>query len=334
MLLPIIGVAVEYVNVPRTYQSSASLWALQRYFVITPTGLESDLTSPPAQTQAGAISELLQTRVFALAAVKGIDLAPTLGLSPSANPQQLQDALYSNISRNVVVTAPAYNLFVISYTNRDPRIAQQVVQSIITTYGEQSLALSTAEGQNLLAAYQTQLAQAQKGLNHAVNAETDYISAHHLAQNQLASDPQYALLNSQKAQAQSTVQNIQNTIAMIQQSIGTGANVGSLFRVIDAPRIPDQSASRTKNYLLGGGIGLGAALLACIIYLIIIIRTDHGVYDPDDLQNSRAFPVIMQLPNLSHATISLLTTPATPGQALFADGNNIVNGHLTQGEKA
>src|SRR5215831_2159204 len=96
VLFPVIGVAVVYVMVPRTYQSTASLWALQRYFVIGSTGPESDLLSTPAQTQATALTELLQTRAFVDSVAKGIDLAPTLGLASSVlnNPQQLEETLF------------------------------------------------------------------------------------------------------------------------------------------------------------------------------------------------------------------------------------------------
>jgi hypothetical protein len=329
-LLPIIGVAVVYFMVPRTYQSTASLWALQRYFVIGSTGPESDLLSTPAETQATALTELLQTRSFVDSVVKGIDLASTLGLDSAVlnDPQQLEGALFNEISKHVVVTPSAYNLFSISYANRNPQIAQQIVASIIARYGTQGLGLSVVEGENLLGSYKTQLANASKDLNDAVNVETQYARAHpNLNQAQLANDPQYALLDVRRVQAQATLQNLQNTINTIQQSISTqGTQVETLFQVIDTPQyLP---VSRTKNYLLGGGIGLAIALLASIMYLVIMVRRDRGIYSPDDLQGLVAFPIIMQLPNLKPATVSLLTTKKMHGQALLTDGKSSANGHL------
>lgn len=331
-LLPAIGIAVVYVMVPRTYQSTASLWALQRYFVIGSTGPESDLLSTPAQTQATALTELLQTRAFVDSVVKGIDLASALGLDSAVlnDPQLLEEDLFNEISKHVVVTPSAYNLFEISYANRNPQIAQQIVASVISRYGTQGLALSVVEGQNLLGSYQTQLATAQKDLNSAVSSETQYARAHPgLNQAQLATDPQYALLDAQRVQAQATVQNLQNTINTIQQSISTqGTQVETLFQVIDTPQyLP---VSRTKNYLFGGGIGLAVALLASIMYLVIMVRRDRGIYSPDDLQGLVAFPVIMQLPNLEAATVSHLTTKKTHGQALLPGGSSRANGHLNR----
>jgi hypothetical protein len=332
MLFPIIGVAIVYVLIPRTYESAASLWALQRYFVIGSTGPESDLLSTPAETQATALTELLQTRDFVDSVVKGIDLAPTLNLGADVvnNPQKLEDSLFNEISKHVVVTPSAYNLFEINYANRNPFVAQQIVRSIITNYGRQSLGLSIAEGQNLLGSYQTQLAGAQNELNAAVNAETQYAHAHaNLTQAALSNDPQYALLDAQKTQAQTKVQNIQNTINTIQQSISSqGTQAGTLFQVLDAPQAAFQPVSRTKYYLIGGIAGLVVALLGCIIYLVIVVRRDHGVYAPSDLQSLVEVPILMNLPKVTRATVSLVTTDKMYSQALISESISSRNGHI------
>jgi hypothetical protein len=322
-ILPILGVAVAYFMVPRTYQSSASLWALQRYFVIGATGAESDLTSTPAQTQATALNELLQTSSFALAVAQGIPLAPTLGLSDSIvnDPQQLQDALFTDISKHVIAAPSAYNLFSITYTNRNPQVAQQVVQAVIAKYGSQSLGLSVAEGRNLLANYQTQLASAQKDANDSATTESLYIAAHPNVK--LATDPDYALLESKRLQAQLNVQNIQTVINELQQSVSVqGSDVNTLYQIIDAPRLPDQPVSRKKDYLVGGGIGLVVAILACTVYLVILVRRDRGIYSVYDLQNLFQYPVVLQLPKLTPMTVSLLTTNSVQQLKLSESGKN------------
>lgn len=323
IVLPVAGVAVTYFMVPRIYQASASLWALQRYYVVGPDGPDIDLSSSPAQTQVATLNELLQTRDFDLSVAKGIDLAPTLGLSSSvtSDPQQLQNALFGEISKHVLVTGAAYNLYTISYTNRDTQIAQQVVASVIANFGSQSLKLSVVEGQNLLTRYQSQLVSAQQDLDKAALAEQQYIHAHPgLSTNQLAGDPQYVLLDAQRSQAQTNVQNIQTTINTIKQSISlTGTDAKTFFQVIDPPRTL-AALSRTKSFLVGGGIGLGVALLAWIIYLVIVVRRDRGAYSSKDLQSLAPFPVIMQLPVLTPEAVSLLS--ASVGSPLPLEAEN------------
>jgi hypothetical protein len=333
IVLPIAGIAVVYLMVPRTYQVTASLWALRRYAVIEATGPETDPTSTPAQTQATALNGLLQTHSFVDAVVKGVDLAPTLNLGASVtnDPQQLENALFSEISKHVVTTLQTYNLFEVSYANPNPQIARQIVASVIAQFGAQSLGLSVVEGQNLLAVYQVQLANAQRDANKAATAEAQYASAH--PNSKLTSYPQLQLasLDAARVQAQTNVQNLQEIINTIQQSIGTqGTTVSTLFQVLDPPQAPDRPDSRLKFYLLGGGAGLAVALLASTLFLVILVRRDHTIYSAVELQHIVAPPVVMQLPNLSPATISLLIQSTTQRQTVLTESTSSANSHLSR----
>jgi capsular polysaccharide biosynthesis protein len=311
VLLPIIGVAVVYFIVPRTYQSTASLWAWHRYEVISPTGPESDLESTPAQTQATELIQLLETKKFDLAVVNGINLAPTLNLSSSVlnDPEQLDDALFTELAKNVIVTPEAYQLYTISYTNRNPYIAQQIVSAVIQNFGMQSTALSVTVGRSLLTNYQQQLVQAQQQLKQDLALEIQYAASH--SPDQLGTDPQYQQLSAVVTQDTNIVQNIQSTINTIEESMAANSNVSSLYQIQDQPQVPQQALSRTTKFLIGGGIGLGIALLTDIVYLIILVRRDRSIYSIADLQNIVNLPVLMQLPTLAPTSVSLLTTSET-----------------------
>lgn len=332
LLLPMMGLAIAYFVIPRTYQSTATVWALQRYVIIGATGIESNLQATPAETQAAALSELLQTHVFTIAVANGIGLASTLNLSSSvlSDPQQLQDALYQEISHNVQVTALGNNLFEVNYTNRNPQIAQQIVAAVIQNFGFQSMGFTVVEGQRLLENYQAQLASAQTDTDAAVKVEQQYILAHPgEAQNQLINDPQYALLDAKRLQAQSTLQNIQNSIATLNEAISVqGQSAASLFQVLDDPQVPSRSVSRVKQYLIAGGLGIGIALLACILYILILVRRDHSIYTSQDLRQVTAFPLVMQSPHLRPATIRLVASDFTYQVVMLREGKNRANGQL------
>src|SRR6266487_265995 len=110
----VAGLAIAY-TLPRSYVSSATLWALHRYQVIGTTGPETDLSSTPAQTQVAALSELLQSRDFVLTIAKSTDLAETLNLgSASSNPRLVDDAMVQDISKHVVTATSGYNLYEIT----------------------------------------------------------------------------------------------------------------------------------------------------------------------------------------------------------------------------
>lgn len=324
ILLPIISVAVAYL-LPRTYEVTTSLWALRRYVIIGATGPETDLTSTPAQTQATALSELLQSRTFALAVADGSSLPSTLDPAVQADTQDRNDTLYAEIAQKVKVTAEGYNLFIVTYQNKDGQAAQSVVQSVIQNYGLQSQGFTVVEGELLLESYQTQLTKAKQDSTAAANAEAQYIARHPQEKPaDLANDPQYALLHSQTQQAQTTLQAIQNQIATINQEISSQGNATeSLFKVLDAPIVPRKPVSRLKELLFGGGIGLGVGLLACALYVVIVLRRDRSAYSARDLQKVSPFPVVMQLPHLAKAAIPLLIDATAGHGTPPAGGKNV-----------
>lgn len=306
IILPLIGVAVVYAVFPRTYQSTATLWAFHRYEVIGLSGPETDVNSTPAQTQANALNELLQAKEFALSIAKATDLPSTLPASTLADPYLRDNALYSEISTHVLAAAVGYNLFEINYSNKNPNIAQQVVTETIKNFGLQSQGFSSVEAQLLLEGSQAQLTSAKQKAAQAATAESNYITAHpRLTPAELQSDPEYALLHAQTQQAQTTVQNIQTSIDTINQEMNAqGTGPDSLFKELDSPGII--AASRTKDYLYGGGVGLAVALIASIFYIVTTARRDRTIRNPLDLQQLIALPVVMQVPYLSSEAVSFL----------------------------
>ncbi len=298
-----ISLAVAYL-LPRSYQSSASLWALRRYEIIGATGPESDLLATPSETQVAALTELLQSRVFALSVAKSTDLASTLKLSQSiqSDPQLLDDALLLEVSQHVKVTSRGYNLFEIVYVNRNPSVAKQVVAAVIQEFKLQSQGFSVVEGQRLLEGYQTQLQQAKHDADVAAQAESAYYAAHPALKalgTSAMNDPQYALLDAKRLQAQAILQSLQSTVASLSQQIALqNGNQDTFFKVIDSPIAPDVAVSRTKTFTTYGGAGVGIGLAACVLYILVLVRRDHALYTIRDLQKVSTYPILMQFPQL------------------------------------
>lgn len=310
VLLPLISIAIVYFVIPHMYQTTATLWALRRYEIISATSINTNsyALATPAQTQATALSELLQTRTFVLAVAHGTDLASTLNPGVRANAQLRDNALFQELSLHVQVQTQGDNLLVITYANHNPQVAQQVVAAVIHNYGLEIQNISAVGGQTLLSGYQTQLAQAEHDVQTAVAAQSQYIQAHpKLTGNDLITDPRYTLLQAQTQQAQLTVQNIQNQIATIGQEISAqGTSPASLFTVLDAPAVASLPESRSRDYFIAGGIGLCSAIIACALYIVILVRRDRAVYIASDLQKAMNYPVIMQIPRLTSKTVRVL----------------------------
>jgi uncharacterized protein involved in exopolysaccharide biosynthesis len=310
----LISLAIAY-KLPRQYQASAGLWASRRYEIIGATGPESDLTNTPATTQATTLQELLQTRSFALAVAYATDLPKHIGVSGS-NPETLQDALYTNISTNVVVTAVGYNYFQITYTNTDRQVALQVVRAVVSHYGTESNSQATAEGEQLLVSYESQLKVVQQQANQAAQAVAAYLQQQQLTLDQAQSDPKYQLLSGQASQANATLLNIENNIDTVNQQLATlsGQSTG-LYQTIDAPTVPSQPQSRAKTLLLGGGIGLIIGLLASIGYYLLLSRMDQSIYSPSDIPDITEYPVLVQIPRLPYGPVAWVSQASREAHA-------------------
>jgi len=316
--LPLISFAIAYIQ-PRSYQASADLWALRRFSIIGANGPDIDLGAAPADTQATTLTELLQIRVFALAVAKATDLPSTFDSNIQSDPQSLDDALVNAIQA-VQVQSLGANLFTITYVNNNPKLAQEVVAAVIQIYGSQSLGFATFGGERLLEYYQAQLVKAEQDANAAAAAEAQYLATHPAladailhsdAAHGAAIDPHFAPLYSRTQQAQTAVQGIQDSITNLNQSISMqGSSANDLFRVLDPPVVPLRPLSRQKVLFIGGGTGLGIALLACTLYLAFLVRRDRGVYTPLDLQKVTTYRVAMELPRLTPATAALLVRSA------------------------
>ena len=297
ILAPILIALLVVMAQPRAYEASTTLWALQRYSVIGATGPEADLTATPASTQATAVQELLQTRSFSLSVANETGLASTFPAATRNNVNALNDALFTEISKNVRVTPNGYNLYQIVYDNKDPKIAEQVIAAVVDRFGAAATQFSVAEAKQLLLTYAGQLGQAQTTSTNATQAASKYLAAHSGATAQ--NDPVYSQLLNQAQADQTNVLNLQATIAQLNQQLATvGNGSGGLYSVIDAPAVGDRPVSRLKTLLLGGGIGLAVALLGCTIYLVMLLRQDRTAQSSTDLRRATEYPVLLEIPYL------------------------------------
>lgn len=136
MVPTLIGLVVAAIVLPTTYQAKATLWALRIYRTDT-SSPSSTSQATPAGTQATALSELLQTRAF----MASVAVAAGVGSNTSSNLASPSDAQLSDLSQHIQVTAQGTNLMNITYSNRNPRMAQKVVQAVIQEYSQFTVSL-------------------------------------------------------------------------------------------------------------------------------------------------------------------------------------------------
>lgn len=318
LVLPIVialGIAQAQ---PRQYQASATLWALQTF-----TGMSTsaqDPTSTPAATQALAITEILQTKTFALAIGREAGLAQTYSKAAQANTAVLNDAIFTDISTHVHATATSTQLVTITYDNQRSDVAQRVVQAVVNQYGLSAAQFADSNSKQLLLLSQQELQQAQVTATQADAAVTAYLIAHPGAT--ADKDPQFKVLQDNATNALWAVSAVQRIIDQLNSqtsTVGSGSN--ALFSVVDAPSVGYQPISRSKTLLTGAGIGLAIGLLACIIYIAILMRRDRSIYSVTDLQRVTKAPVLLQIPLIPSLTLAPAVNQLNGGERLLLNGS-------------
>jgi len=163
---------------------------------------------------------------------------------------------------------------------------------------------ATADSDQLLTGYETQLTTAQEQANKASLAAAQYMQAHDLSLVQAQSDPTYQLLSAEASQAASVVAALQDDINVVKEQLAllsTGAS--GLYTVIDAPSVSNSPVSRTKTFLLAGGVGLAIGLIAAISYYVIVVRLDESMYSFADFPEDISYPVLIQIPQVRQRNV-------------------------------
>jgi len=92
--------------------------------------------------------------------------------------------------------------------------------------------------------------------------------------------------------------------------------------VLDEPVVPNQPISRLKSLLLGTGVGLAVGVLAGALFIALIARRDRKVYSSDDLRKVTSYPVVMELPQLSPKTVSVIVMMRRRPGSLSSNGRS------------
>jgi polysaccharide chain length determinant protein (PEP-CTERM system associated) len=128
-------IAVAFV--PTKYESSARVY-LDADPVLTPLlhGLAAD-TNPARHLDFLQRTLLSRPNIEELVRLTDLDIG--------INSSEAKEALYQQLAAEVQIRAIAPNLMIISYSNKDPLVAKNVVQSLLTIFSEKTAGSSRSE---------------------------------------------------------------------------------------------------------------------------------------------------------------------------------------------
>jgi uncharacterized protein involved in exopolysaccharide biosynthesis len=266
------------------YQSTAGLYVDKPVLLSTDqTGWNTYLS--PAQNEATEMVQLLSSQNFVAAVAAKTDLAQRYDLSTDAGKALVYARIIAEVA--VVPSGIGPNILTITVSDKEPHLAQQLVQALLVYYPEYYQKHRLALDQEALTFDQAQLQVATD----AVAADTAKIQGYcrlhpdACATSSTQIDPALAQLQSQLTQDQQAETNYKasvNSISLDMQA--TDASSSTFFTVTDPPQLPSKPTLEKKKLVLtytGGGLAAALALVA----LIVLIRTqlDRKVYAEDDL---------------------------------------------------
>ncbi len=250
-----------------------------------------------AQIEASNITQWLQSPTFCLdVAEKSPLYARRLALLPDA-----KQAVTTDLQTNVQVTAQGTNLVSIGYSSKDPALAKQVVQSVLTEATSKMQVSNNRVGAVNKAYYQAQLLSAEAVERTAAQQLKSYMQEHGIAagnlQDALGSDLTLATLYDQDRSDQQAVtsllQQVQATVA--QNSLPASLVNQEGYFVADDPTVSPISTSMKKK-LTSIGIAIVLGLLFAGAFLVVMTGLDRTFRRPVDVPLLLYLPVLAVVP--------------------------------------
>jgi hypothetical protein len=265
-----IGLALDH-----SQTVEARIWADKPIF--TPSFATDRFSSndSPAAIESGILSELIGTTRFDNQILTAVD-SDYQGWNSDR-----QAGAQADLQQNMTVSAEGAHLFTVSYRTPNPNRGRAVLNATISAFGRQVEELDTGQVTATLAALQSQVDTAYRGMDDAVRQAQIYIAGHQSLNN----DPTYFTLI---AQAQSKTDIYLSAEAKLEEVKGNQAAVNtiqsSFFHVVDPPVVLplkiDQHLPAVK-YLLYALVGIGAAEA---LFVYTVARRDPRVRSVQDVR--------------------------------------------------
>ncbi|MDO7844295.1 XrtA system polysaccharide chain length determinant [Sphingomonas immobilis] len=151
-------------QIPSSYESTARVFAQVQTILPEKVGI----TAADQQKSIDTMRQTLTSAANLEKVVRGTDLAATV-----ANDKDVADRV-AGLQKVVKITAQQDNIFQLSVTQGNPKVARQIVQKLIDLFVEQNLTGDKAETSQTLDFLDAQLAQRQKALSDAEAKRADF----------------------------------------------------------------------------------------------------------------------------------------------------------------
>lgn len=281
IVLPIVMTAYGYFHLV-SYTSTALIYVNKPVFY-SPGDWNNYIT--PAQNVSQSINQLLQSPTFVAGVAARTKLVNRVDLSTQVGKTAAYNRIVPDLT--VVPTFAGPDTMVVSATDSDPILAQQIVQGLLDAFTSFYQSNQLTMDQNAITYYTQQLQAAEGQLNQDTLKLQEYFRQNpQCAPPATCVDVTAGQLQQQVSQDESTVNDWKSRLLAVQQDQQAATQVGGqLFQVMDPPQVPLRAGSNKKKlleYYTGGGLGIALALVGLIVG--VLTQLDRKVYSTEDLR--------------------------------------------------
>jgi hypothetical protein len=268
---------------PKSYVSTASLWADTSAPNASSVGNVDPALTPPSTLEQAVLTELLTTKSFAVSVANHSTLGRylathgTSGFSPTAllgGGGPLVARIEAAVSsKKVTTTVPGPQILQIRYSGPNAGVAQSTLAAIVRELRTASTTFGRSYDRNLESYYQGQVTAATEALDSATSALSTYQSQH---PGSTANGPSVSALTA-------AVTNARTQLTAASQSLNAAAGAGTAdagglsVQTVDPASAPLGATSGKKKDLEGI---LGGLLAGALISFLGVIALTRSELDP------------------------------------------------------
>ena len=287
ILLPLLVIPLDVTawvfSTPPQYEAQAGVW-VERPTYLSYSGDELTRYMPPASVQRNQLLELMRTRSFLTAVVKGSPLEPLLDPDSTAD----IDAIFN---RDFEAIQNGDHLLVIRFRAEEAATALGAVNAVVEEFRKRASEDRRAQAQLAISFYQARSSDSDTALTTARSDLAKYLAANPKIAQMLSQNVELARLDPQFAELQRRVESSQRDsdsargalgAAQLDVSAGNQSDAFS-FRIVDATGVSATPSRQLKKMLVYPIAALLFALVIAGSLLMLFTLSDHSVRSLADL---------------------------------------------------
>ncbi len=272
------------------------------------TNSGTNIWSSPAQQTTDEINELMKTDAFVRAIIQKTDLEQEMTMGPVA-----VNELFISVRTKVKVVSLGSNQTEISANDEDPRVAYQLVNSLIDNYIQWKINSQKTDSQatldfytNLIAQYNTELDTAREDLKAYISAHPEPIQGGRPYLEQFEIDRlnnQVSLTQDRYTSALDNEESAKLALSQIE------SNARQTYITMDAPEIAVKPTLSLKALALNLGVFLALGVILSIGLVVGGMLMDKTLRFSVDVSQQLGLPVLAMIPDAGASALPAKKQP-------------------------